>query len=260
MRKFFFFSLIIVFLATGVAMAINLNTGDTPQPPKITGESYSSEAPSTPTSGNIESGGTTVVHNHYKIVSEHPPTKLGHHTGVGHKEVYREVKSWNPASKSYVDARDNTKLDAQEFDDYYRAQNELDRDQTQEIVANAKALGTTNSWVEQIRNMGIITASFVVLILVILGIAIWVAAPRWASISYFLVVAIGLCVAGVVIGNVWLFLAGIIVAFLLLGLSLLFPGGQANAAPAGPGAPLFGGPAPPVWAAGPPPNNGWGVG
>ena len=42
-----------------------------------------------------------------RVPYPHPSTKLGHHKGVGHQDIYREVKTWDPASASYVDARIN---------------------------------------------------------------------------------------------------------------------------------------------------------
>lgn len=43
------------------------------------------------------------------VPNPHPATYLGHHDGSGHSPVYQRVKDWNPASVSFVEAK-NAKL------------------------------------------------------------------------------------------------------------------------------------------------------
>lgn len=74
------------------------------------------DAPSNATPTSPPTGGNTSLTTAQRVVRDrivvrevpapHPKVVNGHHTGVGHEPVYKEIKSWNPSACSYVDARD----------------------------------------------------------------------------------------------------------------------------------------------------------
>ncbi len=59
-----------------------------------------------------------VIKEVVRIPTPHPPVVSGHHAGAGHKAVYQEVKSWNPASTSAVDAKVLKETKARQTADY----------------------------------------------------------------------------------------------------------------------------------------------
>lgn len=108
-----------------------------PSPPASTpvedGGSYVNKAAGKEPGGDINySPPTQPVQGRERVAKcpvpvPHPPTIRGHHAGVGHSPVYQEIKKWNPASGSYVDARNQrneNKIDTEKSDRMRAVKNE----------------------------------------------------------------------------------------------------------------------------------------
>lgn len=128
MRTFLLTTLIIILLVAPMAYAIgfddpegtspvapekgNVSTAASPAAnpaPTVSAPKNYSDNKSEKTISGWQQPQTTqkvVVKEVVRIVpAPHPTTLSGHHIGAGHEAVYQEVKSWNPASSSAVEAK-----------------------------------------------------------------------------------------------------------------------------------------------------------